>query len=96
MCLRGERPTIEVEGPVDALNAPYVEALVDRGRGGNCRVVDIDLRHVPLVAAAGLSVFARCAAHVRLLNPSPLTVKVLDLTGLTAVLHIARSPDVPA
>jgi anti-anti-sigma factor len=89
--VRSGRPTIEVDGPIDVLNAAYVEALVLRGTNGNGTVVDIDLRQVPFVAAAGLSVFARCAPRVRLLHPSDLTKRVLELTGLTATMTIVES-----
>jgi anti-anti-sigma factor len=89
---RSGRPTIEVDGPIDVINAAYIEALVLRGTEGNGTVVDLDLRYVPFVAAAGLSVFARCAPRLRLLYPSDLTKRVLDLTGFTTAITIIEDP----
>jgi anti-anti-sigma factor len=72
---------VEVDGPIDCATAPIVRALLDRGATDGQRV-DLDLSQVPFIAAAGLSMLVTCGFDVRLLRPSPLTVRVLELCGL--------------
>jgi anti-anti-sigma factor len=82
------RPTIELDGLIDAVNAPYLEMLVWRGAKSDGGGVDIDLRHVPFITAAGLTALVRCAGHVRLHRLSPLVRRELEVTRLTDVLTI--------
>ena len=78
---------VEVDGPIDTATAPIVKALHERGATGGRRV-DLDLRRVPFIAAAGLSMLVTCEFEVRLLHPSPLTVRVLELCGLDGQFEV--------
>lgn len=72
---------VEIDGPIDCATAPIVKALLERGVIEG-QPVDLDLSQVPFIAAAGLSMLVTCEFEVRLLNPSALTVRVLELVGL--------------
>ena len=65
------------------------------------RVVVLDLSEVEMLDAGGLGMLVRlhnwaCAngIQVKLVNPSQLARQMLELTGLTSVLHISSVEDV--
>ena len=65
------------------------------------RVIVLDLSEVSMVGARGLGMLVSlhnwaCANDIRLklVNPSKLVREILDLTGLTSVLHLSSVDDV--
>src|SRR5215469_340503 len=65
------------------------------------RVIVLDLSEVSMVGARGLGMLVSlhnwaCANDIRLklVNPSKLVREILDLTGLTSVLHLSSLNDV--
>lgn len=78
----GGRSVVEVVGPIDIANVGAVEALLRAACDAEGRA-DLDLTSVPFVSAAGLTMLLRFAGEIRLLQPSALTFKVLEITGLT-------------
>jgi anti-anti-sigma regulatory factor len=71
---------VEIDGAIDCASAPIVRALLERAAVDG--PVDLDLSRVPFIAAAGLSMLVSCGFDGRLLHPSDLTVRVLELVGL--------------
>jgi anti-anti-sigma factor len=87
----GGVPTIVVSGDVDIANADALKAAVDSVSAGAPERVIFDLSDLRFIDSAGIAVLLYATergAPVELLDPSPAVRRVVELTGLTAVLKI--------
>jgi anti-sigma B factor antagonist len=83
--------TVAVSGDVDIANADALKAAVESVTAGSPARVIFDLSELRFIDSAGIAVLlyaAESGAPVGLLNPSPAVRRVVELTGLTAVLKI--------
>jgi anti-anti-sigma factor len=85
------RPT----GEVDYLSSPDLGAVLEAVIQANHRSVVLDLRDVGFLDAAGLGVIAFGAGHLAISGgtltiraPSAIVVRMLDITGLSAVVCV--------
>jgi anti-sigma B factor antagonist len=91
-CVEGSGPTVvTLAGELDLATAPELRELLASIDGD----VELDCSRLELVGAEGLGVFA--SAHRRcdgqgwkfvLVDPSPLLLRLLGITGLDASLHV--------
>lgn len=91
----GERAVLGVRGEVDILSAPDLGALVDAVIDQGHRFVVLDLAELEFMDASGLRVIARAArrlhptaGEVAIRSPSTMVRRMLDITGLTAVVRL--------
>lgn len=95
---------VSVAGEVDVATAPMLrqalESVVDDQ--GNLSVC-VDLAGMTFIDSTGLSVLVRALKRLRerggdlaLANPSPATLRVLEIVGLMEVFEIATVPIAPA
>ncbi|MFF7532953.1 STAS domain-containing protein [Streptomyces bobili] len=107
---RRNRALITLAGDIDLQSAPLVRGALARCLTDGIRIVDVDLTPVTFCDCSGLNAFLDAAQRtteaggiLRLHNPPPTMVRILDLTGcgfLLLGLPLGRlSPslgDVPA
>jgi anti-anti-sigma factor len=96
----GGRTVVWVRGEVDIGTAPALRRALSDARIRQCRAGEteplvVDLSDVTFMGATGLGVLANALVHARsfgsdlvLRNPSPMTLRVLDLTELLGVFEI--------
>lgn len=95
----GDTALLGVSGEVDLVSAPelggVLDALIDQGQAS----VVLDLADLEFMGAAGLGILAVRAGRIARLGgeftirppSSALVVRLLDLTGLVAVVQLQRS-----
>jgi anti-anti-sigma factor len=79
-----------VRGELDVYSAPALDAAVDRVLQDGVRSLVIDLSDVGFIDSSGLRSMIRARKQagsspdaVRIRNPQPATIRLLDITGLT-------------
>jgi anti-sigma B factor antagonist len=79
-----------VRGELDVYSAPALDAAVDEVVQDGARSLVIDLGDVGFIDSSGLRSMIRARKQagsssdaVRIRNPQPATVRLLDITGLT-------------
>jgi anti-sigma B factor antagonist len=89
------RAIVTVRGELDLVTARDLEAALDRVTAGARNTIVVDLSHVSFADSTGLSVLVKGqqAAHREGLvfvvrSPQRRVRRVLELSGLDAVLHI--------
>jgi anti-sigma B factor antagonist len=83
--------TVAVSGDVDIANADALKATVASVVADAPERLVFDLSDLRFIDSAGIAVLlyaTEYGAAVELLNPSPAVRRVVELTGLTAVLKI--------
>jgi anti-sigma B factor antagonist len=95
----GTAEVVEVRGEVDIATAPLLRAVLDTVVGRRPSRVEVDLSGTTFLDANALSALAglrrRLAGrHARLVlrDPSPVVVRLLELTGMTNAFEIATGP----
>lgn len=90
-----DRAVLGIRGEVDILTAPDLGALVDAVIDQGHRFVVLDLAALDFMDASGLRVIARAArrlipvaGELAIRSPSRMVRRILDLTGLTAVVRL--------
>lgn len=88
---------LAVRGDVDLLTAPELGAIVDSTIDRGHRPLTLDLSACGFMDASGLRVIAAAVGRLgstgdmlTVRSPSALTVRILDITGMTASLHLER------
>ena len=88
--------TIAVSGELDADSAPLLKQGIDRAVAGGARTVTLDLAAVDFIDSSGLGavlsrhrMLAQAGGRLELLDPTAGTRRLLAITGLDQVLHIA-------
>jgi anti-anti-sigma factor len=84
-------PIITVSGDLDLSNAGELEATVASLAAGRPERLVFDLSGLRFMDSAGIAVLLGAADRVHavhLRNPSPAVRRIVELTGLTAVLSI--------
>jgi anti-sigma B factor antagonist len=79
-----------VRGELDVYSSPALDAAVDQVLGDGARSLVLDLGEVGFIDSSGLRSMIRARQQagsspdaVRIRNPQPATVRLLDITGLT-------------
>ena len=98
----GEPDGVEVRliGELDSSNAASLEAVLGGLVRAGHRRITVDLAELRFLGCTGLSVFvlahdAACAAgaEVHFTRPSPMTTRILRITGLDLVLLVRTDRD---
>jgi anti-sigma B factor antagonist len=83
-------PVLVVRGELDAYSAPTLDAAVEKALGQGAVRLVLDLGEVGFIDSSGLRSMIRARKQVgdepealRIRNPQPTTVRLLDITGLT-------------
>ncbi len=91
----GEEAVVRVVGDLDAATGPRLHDELDALAGGGMPRVTVDLAKVTFLSSSALSVLVAASARLRgmggdlrLQAPSPLAMKVLEMTGLSGLLAI--------
>jgi len=99
--LAGSRVVLAVRGEVDLITAPELGAVVDSMIDRGHRLMTLDLAECGFMDASGLRVIAAAMARLgstgdmlMVRSPSALVVRILDITGMTASLHLERAAQV--
>jgi anti-anti-sigma factor len=86
----GDLTILTVRGELDAYSASTLDAAFDQALAGGARQMVLDLSEVGFIDSSGLRSMIRARKQVgdapqalRLRNPQPATVRLLDITGLT-------------
>jgi anti-sigma B factor antagonist len=82
---------VTVSGELDISNAPSLEATVSSITAERPERLVFDLSGLRFMDSAGIAVLIGAAAKanvVQLRDPSPIVRRVIELTGLSSVLHI--------
>jgi anti-anti-sigma factor len=86
----GDLTILTVRGELDAYSAPTLDAAFDRAVSEGARQFVLDLSDVGFIDSSGLRSMIRVRKQVgdgpealRIRNPQPATVRLLDITGLT-------------
>ena len=92
-----QQAVLAVTGDLDLVSAPQLAAVLDGVIGQGSIHVILDLAELSFMSAAGLRVIASGAALLRPLggdltvrSPSPLVIRLLDITGLRTVVRLER------
>lgn len=84
--------TVSVSGDVDIANADALKATVASVAAGMPQRLIFDLSELRFIDSAGIAVLlyaTECGAPVEVRNPSAAVRRVVELTGMSAVLKIA-------
>jgi len=91
----GDQAVIRVVGELDAATGPRLHDELDALASGGMPRVTVDLAKLTFISSAGLSVLVTALGRVRemggdlcLQAPSPLAVKVFEMTGLTSLFAV--------
>ena len=86
----GDRTVLTVRGELDAYSAPTLDEAFDQALADGATRLVLDLSEVGFIDSSGLRSMIRARKHVgdtpdalRIRNPQPATVRLLDITGLT-------------
>ena len=81
---------LTVRGELDAYSAPTLDAAFDQALADGAQHLVLDLADVGFIDSSGLRSMIRVRKQVgdtpealRIRNPQPATVRLLDITGLT-------------
>lgn len=93
--LAGSQVVLTVRGEVDLVTAPELGAIVDSMIDLGHREMTLDLAACGFMDTSGLRVIAAAVDRVgstgnvlTVRSPSALTVRILDIAGMTASLHL--------
>lgn len=89
---------LSLVGDVDLSSLPVLTEHVDQVLATSPGVVGFELSGVGFMDSSGIGVLLQVAgvvATVALINPSPAVRRLVELSGLTAVLPITDTPVVP-
>jgi len=94
------RAVVKVVGELDAATAPRLDEELVRLTGAGTSRITLDLAEVSFISSPGLSVLDAGRRHLRekggdlaLQAPTPMTMKVLEMTGMTGVFAITAQGD---
>jgi anti-anti-sigma factor len=92
----GDLTILIVRGELDAYSAPTLDAAFDQALADGAQHLVLDLTEVGFIDSSGLRSMIRARKEVdnapgalRIRNPQPATVRLLDITGLTDHLPLA-------
>jgi anti-sigma B factor antagonist len=96
----GTSEVVEVRGEVDIATAPLLRAVLDTVVGRRPNRVEVDLSGTTFLDAHALSTLTAvrrrlAGRHARLVlrDPSPVVVRLLELTGLAHAFEVSTGPD---
>lgn len=84
-------PVVIVSGELDSSNAAALETVVTSVIAGKPDRLIFDLGRLRFMDSAGIAVLIGAAAKVgavRLRDPSPIVLRVVEITGLSEVLPV--------
>ena len=91
----GSAEVVQVTGEVDIATAPLLRAVLDTVVGRRPSLVEVDLSGATFLDAHALSVLTAvrrrlAGRHARLVlrDPSPVALRLLELTGMTHAFEI--------
>ena len=86
----GDLTILTVRGELDAYSAPTLDAAFDEALAEGAQQLVLDLTEVGFIDSSGLRSMIRARKQVgdapealRVADPQPATVRLLDITGLT-------------
>jgi anti-anti-sigma factor len=83
---------LPLAGEIDVETVDTLKASIDAAVDGGARSIEFDLADVTFLDSAGLALFAQAALRlpdgVSLSNASDLVRRVVEVTGLTEILHL--------
>jgi len=84
-------PVVVVSGELDVSNVDLLKASVASVTRNHPERIIFDLGDLRYIDSAGIAVLLSAAAEcaVRLRDPSPAVLRIVELTGLTDVLPVA-------
>jgi anti-sigma B factor antagonist len=92
---RGETDVVVVTGEVDVASSPVLRSELRKLIAEGSFSVELDLKGMTFIDSTGIGVLvgtARLLRHnggdLRLVNPHPSTIRVLEITGLTRIFTI--------
>jgi anti-anti-sigma factor len=94
----GGRARLALRGEIDVASVDEVSAALARAREHHVSTIEIDLALVDFIDSSGLGAIAEAAAEVEGLRivAAPISViRVLELTGLGALLDLGGGPGRP-
>ena len=84
-------PVISISGEIDMSNVAAVETQLDSMIATGCDRLVFDLSALEFIDSSGIALLLRVAdkiERVELRNPSATVLRVIQVTGLTDVLHV--------
>jgi anti-sigma B factor antagonist len=95
----GTAITVAVGGEIDIANAAQLRACLGDCLADGCADITLDMRELTFIDASGLSVLVYVTklvksrgGHLTLQRPPPIVHKLLEISGLDNVIHVA-GPD---
>jgi anti-anti-sigma factor len=82
---------VTLSGEIDISNVDLLRASIEPALAHAPDVVVFDLAALQFMDSSGIAMLLRAAARiptVRVRNPSPMVRRIIEVTGLTGVLHI--------
>jgi len=82
---------VELVGEIDISNADGIGATVDRLIDAEAKPLVVDLTKLEFMDSSGIAMLLRAAARagsIEVRNPSDVVKRLIECTGLAAVLHI--------
>ena len=87
--------TIRLQGKIDSLNAPKIEAEINQARRENpADAIILDCEDLEYTTSAGLRVILRLKQEVddtRLINVRPEIYEIFDMTGFTDMMDVQKA-----
>jgi anti-anti-sigma factor len=87
----GQAPVLSLSGELDSSNVERLQAAVAAVLAAGPERVVFEMSELRFMDSAGISVLVRLAAEVQAVeirDPSPIVRRVIEITGLTNVLHL--------
>lgn len=91
---------VQLGGELDMATAAQLRGALELVSGGEHRLIVVDLAGLRFVGLNGLQVLAEAQQTLQtagcrlvLTNPDAITVRVLAVTGLDRLLHLATDPE---
>jgi anti-anti-sigma factor len=89
----GGDPVVRLTGEIDISNAEPIGDALDEIVGTDAKRIVVDLSELQFMDSAGIAMLLRTAARVETVeirNPSEVIKRIIECTGLTGILRMAR------
>ncbi|HVB07017.1 MAG TPA: STAS domain-containing protein [Acidimicrobiales bacterium] len=88
----GGAPCIAIAGELDFSNAEGVRTVVDEALANDPEELVFDLEKLSFMDSSGIAVLVHASNHARVLlrRPTPIVLRVIEVTGLTGTFTVAE------